>query len=241
MSPEVYEEFGHCMAGLMKLGVTKEVPWQIAADQEETEVLQVLAPRPQTTPGESLDVNGVKVELNGVPAAPAMDSKPRVVETKMVKSGRVVLAEVRVDEDPDELNPQLTTLFETCTDAAHLLIYMPDSLIQFATDWRSIDGLAHLLDRQAFTALQTDLRKSPAQGLLVPILSTLVQVCKASNDARYYMKKYIFGDLCDSTPNYPVGVQSEQEKKNAKMVAAGPRIEIEAGNARLLMRLLWCA
>jgi hypothetical protein len=231
MAPELYEEFGHCMAGLMKLGVTKEVPWEVPADKVEGDTLQIVKGVPSTLAPcreaeDALDVDGVVVD---VPAAPAMDAVPPVVETKMVKSGRVVLSEVRVDEDPDELSPTLTTLFETCTDAAHLLIYMPDSLIQFATDWRSIAGLAHLLDRQAYTALQNDLRREPAQSLLVPILSTLVQVCRANNDARYYMKKHIFGDLCDATPPYFIGVQTEAEKNNAKVLAAGPKVEVEAG------------
>jgi hypothetical protein len=48
MAPELYEEFGHCMAGLMKLGVTKEVPWEVPADKVESETLQIVKGVPST-------------------------------------------------------------------------------------------------------------------------------------------------------------------------------------------------
>lgn len=128
-------------------------------------------------------------------------------------------------------DPNTTTQLEVQLDIANLLMYLPRHMVQFATDWKPLQGLATLLDYQAYAS--TLVAKTAREQLLVPILSTLTGVVKESPDAKLYFKRYIFGNL------YKAADDQDKSAENLGMESEGPKLDTEVGTLReILLRCI---
>jgi len=143
-------------------------------------------------------------------------------------TGRYIL---KLDAAQLATDPNKTTELEVQMDIANLIVYLPRHMVQFATDWKPLQGLATLLDYQAYAS--TLVSKTAREQVLVPILSSLTGVVKESPDAKLYFKKYIFGDL------YKAKDDQEKSAENLGMESEGPKLDTEAGTLReILLRCI---